>query len=43
MVELLIVVFLILLNAFFALSEMSVVTSRKGRLKQRAEDSAGAR
>ena len=43
MVELLIVVFLILLNAFFALSEMSVLTSRKGRLKQRAEDSAGAR
>jgi putative hemolysin len=43
MVELSIVVFLILLNAFFALSEMSVVTSRKGRLKQRAEDSAGAR
>ena len=43
MVEALIVVFLILLNAFFALSEMSVVTSRKGRLKQRAEDSAGAR
>ena len=43
MVELFIVVFLILLNAFFALSEMSVVTSRKGRLKQRAEDSAGAR
>jgi putative hemolysin len=43
MVELFIVVFLILVNAFFALSEMSVVTSRKGRLKQRAEDSAGAR
>jgi len=43
MVELLIVVFLILLNAFFALSEMSVLTSRKGRLKQRAEESAGAR
>ena len=43
MVELLVVLFLILLNAFFALSEMSVVTSRKGRLKQRAEDSAGAR
>ena len=43
MVELLIVVFLILLNAFFALSEMSVMTSRKGRLKQCAEDSLGAR
>ena len=43
MVELFIVVVLILVNAFFALSEMSVLTSRKGRLKQRAEDSAGAR
>ena len=43
MVELLVVLFLILLNAFFALSAMSVVTSRKARLKQRAEDSAGAR
>ena len=43
MVELLVVLFLILLNAFFALSEMSVVTSRKARLKQRAEDSRGAR
>lgn len=43
MVELFIVIVLILVNAFFALSEMSVVTSRKGRLKQRAEDSAGAR
>ena len=43
MVELFIVVVLILVNAFFALSEMSVLTSRKARLKQRAEDSAGAR
>ena len=43
MVELLVVLFLILLNAFFALSEMSVVTSRKARLKQRAEDSRGSR
>ena len=43
MVELFIVVVLILVNAFFALSEMSVLTSRKGRLKQRAQDSAGAR
>ena len=43
MVELFIVFLLILINAFFALSEMSVLTSRKGRLKQRAEDSAGAR
>ena len=44
MVELLLIVLaLILLNAFFALSEMSVVTSRKPRLRQRAETSAGAR
>ena len=44
MVELLLIVLLLILcNAFFALSEMSVVTSRKARLKQRAEDSAGAR
>ncbi len=43
MLELLIVLALILLNAFFALSEMSVVTSRKARLKQRAETSNGAR
>ncbi|WP_240125332.1 hemolysin family protein [Thermomonas alba] len=40
---LLIVLALILLNGFFALSEMAVVTSRKARLKQRAEDSHGAR
>ena len=32
MLELLIVLLLIACNAFFALSEMSVVTSRKGRL-----------
>ena len=43
MLELLIVLALVLLNAFFALSEMSVVTSRKARLKQQAETSAGAR
>jgi putative hemolysin len=41
--ELLIVLALILLNAFFALAEMAVVTSRKARLKQRAETSRGAR
>ena len=34
MVELMIVLVLIALNAFFALSEMSVVTARKPRLKQ---------
>ncbi len=44
MLELLLIVLaLILLNGFFALSEMAVVTSRKARLKQRAEDSHGAR
>jgi putative hemolysin len=45
--ELLIVFVLILINAFFALSEMALMTSRKLRLKQMAEDpdnpSLGAR
>jgi putative hemolysin len=41
--ELLIVLFLIVLNAFFAMSEMALMTSRKFRLKQMAEDSRGAR
>ena len=40
MVELLVVVALILLNGFFAMSEMAVVTSRKLRLRQMAEDLA---
>ena len=43
MLELLIVLFLITLNAFFALSEMALMTSRKLRLKQMAEHSRGAR
>lgn len=47
MLELLVVIALILLNGFFALSEMAVMTSRKLRLKQMAEDpdrpSRGAR
>ena len=44
MLELLLIVFaLILLNGFFALSEMAVVTSRKARLKQNAAHSRGAR
>lgn len=44
MLELLLIVFaLILLNGFFALSEMAVVTSRKARLKQNAANSRGAR
>ena len=43
MLELLVVVALIALNAFFALSEMALMTSRKLRLKQMAEGSRGAR
>ncbi len=47
MLEVLIVAALIVLNAFFALSEMALMTSRKLRLKQLAEDhdhpSRGAR
>ncbi|MGY0560705.1 hemolysin family protein [Luteimonas sp. A277] len=43
MLEFLIVLVLIACNAFFALSEMSVVTSRKSRLRQRAGDSRAAR
>ena len=43
MLELVIVLVLIACNAFFALSEMSVVTSRKPRLKQMAADSQRAR
>lgn len=42
MLELLIVVALVLLNGFFAMSEMALVTSRKVRLKQMAESSRGA-
>lgn len=41
--ELSIVLFLIILNAFFAMSEMALMTSRKIRLKQMAEHSRGAR
>lgn len=43
MIEILIVAALIVLNAFFALSEMALMTSRKLRLKQMAETSRGAR
>ena len=39
MLELLIVFALVLLNGFFAMSEMSVMTSRKSRLKQMAQTS----
>ncbi|MFD0726276.1 hemolysin family protein [Lysobacter brunescens] len=43
MLELLVVIALIFVNAFFALSEMALMTSRKLRLKQMAETSRGAR
>ncbi|HEY4555511.1 MAG TPA: hemolysin family protein [Lysobacter sp.] len=43
MLELLIVLLLIAFNAFFAMSEMALVTSRKMRLKQLGETSRGAR
>ncbi|HYD32159.1 MAG TPA: hemolysin family protein [Azospirillaceae bacterium] len=36
--ELLVILALILLNAFFAMSEMAVVSSRRARLQQMAED-----
>lgn len=41
--ELFVVVLLILINGFFALSEMSVVASRKARLRAMGETSRGAR
>jgi len=40
---LLLVLFLILCNAFFAMSEMSVVTARKARLRQMAQESPRAK
>lgn len=43
MLELLIVLLLIVLNGFFALSEMALMTSRKLRLRQMSETSRGAR
>ena len=43
MLEIAIVFLLVLLNGFFALSEMAVVTSRKSRLKQMAESSKRAK
>ena len=42
MTRLLIVFVLVLLNGFFALSEMAVMTSRRSRLKQMAQDSRRA-
>jgi putative hemolysin len=41
--DLLLILGLILLNGFFSMSEMAVVTSRKARLKQMAETHRGAR
>ena len=43
MLELALVLLLIVLNGFFALSEMALMTSRKLRLRQMAETSRGAR
>lgn len=43
MLDLLLVLVLVLMNGFFALSEMAVITSRKGRLKQMGRDSRRAR
>ncbi len=43
MTRLLIVFVLVLLNGFFAMSEMAVMTSRKSRLKQMAQESVRAR
>lgn len=41
--ELTVIILLILLNGFFALSEMSLVTSRRPKLRQMANDSKRAR
>lgn len=43
MLKLLLVLLLIALNGFFSMSELAVITARRGRLKQRARTSAGAR
>ncbi|MBJ6978020.1 MULTISPECIES: hemolysin family protein [unclassified Luteimonas] len=43
MIELIVVMALIALNGFFAMSEMALVTSRLPRLRQMAETSRGAR
>ena len=39
MTRLLIVFILVLINGFFAMSEMAVMTSRRSRLKQMAQHS----
>jgi putative hemolysin len=43
LLELLLVLLLVLLNGFFAMSELAVITARKNRLKQKAQTHAGAR
>jgi putative hemolysin len=43
MFDLMLVILLVVFNGFFALSEMAVITSRKGRLKEMARESRGAR
>lgn len=43
MIEFVLIVVLTLANGFFAMSEMAVMTSRRGRLKQLARNSRGAR
>jgi putative hemolysin len=43
MPEILLVIVLVVFNGFFSMSEMAVMTSRKGRLKELARDSRGAR
>ncbi|KFN44914.1 hemolysin family protein [Arenimonas oryziterrae] len=42
MLELFVVLILVLMSGFFAMSEMAVITSRKARLKDMAKDSRGA-
>lgn len=41
--ELVVIFFLVLLNGLFAMSEIAVVTARKGRLQQAADQSKGAK
>ena len=43
MYALMLVIILVVFNGFFSMSEMAVMTSRKGRLKELARDSRGAR
>jgi putative hemolysin len=42
-IEVAIVLALILLNGFFAMSEMAIVSARRGRLQQMALEDSGAR